>query len=619
MCGIAGVFLFEEGEVNRGLVKQMADVVKHRGPDASGVWAEDNVGLGHRRLAIIDLSSRATQPFSDAKKQVWLSYNGEIYNFREIRLELEGKGYQFETTSDTEVLLHAYEEWGIDCVRRLNGMFAFVIWDKRLKRGFLARDRYGIKPLYYTVNDRMLVFGSEIKSILEHPEISVKLDVETLNEYFTFQNILSQRTFFSGISLFPRASVGAFDKEGLRISQYWDYDFSGQDMDEQECEKELRGLFEQAVQRNLISDVPVATYLSGGMDSGSITAVAAQMTSDLHTYTGGFDMTGVEGFERDFDERMQAKIMAGAFKTTHQEVIITPEYMEQVFYDLVFHLEDLRMGMSFPNLAIAQLVSESHRVVLAGTGGDELFCGYPWRYRHVLNHTSEKELLDSYYRYWERLVGDEEKSHCFSERILRQVDMARPKEVFKELLGTLDPRNPASCVNGALAFEAKTFLQGLLIMEDKLSMANGLETRVPFLDNDFVDFAMRIPVRYKWKKMGNVGLGGSEESEYIESSEGKMILRKAMQRLVPEKIAFGKKQGFSAPVGDWFRNQSRNFVEEILLSERFLQRDIFRPGFVKRVLNEHFENRTDHRLLIWSLLCFEFWCRVWIDGERGVK
>lgn len=616
MCGIAGVFLFDGCEVSKDLVKQMTEVVMHRGPDASGVWTQENIGLGHRRLAIIDLSSRATQPFSDRDKKIWLSYNGEIYNFKELRSELMEKGYAFRTSSDTEVVVNAYKEWGVDCVQRLNGMFAFALWDKNLKRGFLARDRYGIKPLYYVANEKMLVFASEIKAILEHPEISVDLDVEAVNEYFTFQNILSQRTFFSGISLFPRASIGVFDRNGLRINQYWEYDFRQQQMDEQECKKHLRTLFEQAVQRNMISDVPVATYLSGGMDSGSITTIVAKKASDLHTYTGGFDMKDVQGFEKEFDERHAAKTMARAFDTSHHEVLITPSYMESVFYDLVYHLEDLRMGMSFPNLAVAKLVSDSHRVVLAGIGGDELFCGYPWRYRHVLGHSSEKELLDAYYRYWQRLLKDDEKSQCFFESMLERMDLARPKEIFKELVGKVDPEDVAGCVNAALAFEAKTFLQGLLIMEDKLSMAYALETRVPFLDNDFVDFAMQIPVQYKWKRLVEGNVSRIEETEYIESSEGKRILRKTMQGLIPDEIVFGKKQGFSAPVGDWFRNQSRKFVEDTLLSQRFFERSVFKPDFVRRKINEHFHYEKDNRLLIWSWLCFEFWCRAWLDGER---
>ncbi len=622
MCGITGLFNFSGSAASDDVIKSMTDAIKHRGPDGEGFFREGNMALGHRRLSIIDLSEKGSQPMKDENASVIIAYNGEVYNFKDIRKELKEKGYDFRSETDTEVVLYAYKEWGISCIRRFNGMFAFALWDRKNKKGYLARDRYGIKPLYYYKDGEKLVFGSEIKAILKHPEIKADLDYKALKEYFTFQNVLSDRTLFKGIRLMEPGSYIEFGPETFNKERYWDYDFiSGElKLQKKEIISKLREIFERAVRRQMVSDVPVSSYLSSGMDSCSIATVASGNTENMRTFTAGFDMRGVSGFENDFDEREKARIMAEHLSTEHHETEVSSEFMEKSMETLVYHIEDLRMGMSFPNYAVAGLVSGHNKVVLAGTGGDELFCGYPWRYNHAVGNKDRGEYIRNYYGLWQRLAGDDEKQEMFTQEALRMMEDYDTFEVFRKVFDkkNIDPNNNRDCVNNALQFEARTFLHGLLVIEDKISMAHSLETRVPFLDNEMVDLAMKTPLSLKLKNYEKLMRAGPDEAEalrgsYVESTDGKLILREAMEGLIPEEIAFNKKQGFSAPVAEWFRKHSRSYVEDVLLSEKALNRGIFNPEYVRKRLQAHFEGKENNRLLIWSLLCFEHWCRRWLD------
>ncbi|MCJ7532974.1 MAG: asparagine synthase (glutamine-hydrolyzing), partial [Anaerolineales bacterium] len=306
MCGITGVYHFTKEPVAESVLKKMNGAITHRGPDGEGIYINDNVGLGHRRLAIIDLSPTGHQPMESVDRQLVLTYNGEIYNFPELKTELEGLGYQFRSRSDSEVLLYAYKEWGIKALDKLNGMFAFAIWDEIQQQLFLARDRYGVKPLYYYANPSLFLFGSEIKAILAHPSISNRICLPALNEYFTFQNILTDLTLFEGIKILPAGHylILSVQNPSLTPVQYWDYDFTGSiTLPKEAATEELKHLFNQAVTRQLISDVPIGSYLSGGMDSGSITAVARQHLGRMTTFTGGFDLSSASGLELGFDER----------------------------------------------------------------------------------------------------------------------------------------------------------------------------------------------------------------------------------------------------------------------------------------------------------------------------
>ncbi|MCL4539964.1 MAG: asparagine synthase (glutamine-hydrolyzing) [Bacteroidetes bacterium] len=622
MCGITGIFNLTGEPVSINILKRMTDVVRHRGPDGEGFWVDSFVGFGHRRLAIIDLSPLGHQPMQNEDGSLIISYNGEVYNFHNIRAELQAKGYTFRSRTDTEVLLKAYQEWGKECIKKFNGMFAFAIWDKRDNSLLLARDRYGIKPLYYYLEKGIFLFASEIKSMIEHPAFSVKVNVRALNEYFSFQNVFSDLTLFDGVRMLPAAhtlSIRLGDPGSLRLERYWDYEFHEEEkMDEVEYTRELVRLFEQAVNRQLVSDVEVGSYLSGGMDSGSVTCVAGKSFKSLKTFTGGFDLSSASGLELGFDERAKAEFLSNIYKTEHYEVVLKAGDMERVMPQLIWHLEDPRVGQSYPNYYVARLASKFVKVVLSGAGGDELFAGYPWRYYRAVVNDGFDDYVDKYYRYWQRLIPDSMKPKFYSPDIYPDILEYPTKDVFRQVLngGKPTPSSPEEYVNLSLYFEIKTFLHGLLEVDDKLSMAHSLETRVPFLDNDLVDFAMKIPVKYKLRDLNNaVSINENEvasktEKYFQQTNDGKLILRQALATYVPAQYTDSVKQGFSAPDGSWFRGESINYIRDLLFDRRARIYDYIQPEAAHALMNEHFCGQKNRRLLIWSLVNFEWWLRT---------
>ena len=622
MCGIAGIFNVDGSPVPATVLRDMTDAIAHRGPDGEGFYTDSFVGLGHRRLAVIDLSSAGHQPMADAAGDHVIVYNGEVYNFQELRVELEAKGYAFRSRTDTEVVLHAYAEWGPAAVEKFNGMFAFAIWDRRRQQLFMARDRYGVKPLYYYLDGRRLVFASEIKAILACPEVERGICYEALNEYLSFQNIFSDRTLFAGINLLPPAHTLTMELGNPRtcaVRKYWDYNFREDHAlsDERAAEEELYRLFEQAVQRQLVSDVPVGSYLSGGMDSGSVTALAARHIPRISTFTCGFDLNSASGVELSFDERAKAEAMSWLFKTEHYVVVLKAGDMEEVMPELIWHLEDLRVGQCYPNYYVSRLASKFVTVALSGVGGDELFGGYPWRYYRAAGSADRADYLRRYYDYWQRIVTDDEREECFNDDALRRIGDHRPFDSFCDVFNgaPFELSAPEEYVNKSLYFEIKTFLHGLYVVEDKLSMAHSLETRVPFMDNDLVDFAMRVPVRSKIANLDEVFRIDENDSaakltrHFRRTKDGKILLRKAMSRLIPQDVTELTKQGFSAPDASWFRGESIDYVRDTLLDPRANIYDFLQLQFVRRKLDEHSEGKSNHRLLIWSLLSLEWWCR----------
>lgn len=630
MCGIAGIMCLQRKtsniEINNILIKKMTDIIAHRGQDGEGQMCLDqgNVFLGHRRLAIIDLSKAARQPMQSIDKRYSITYNGELYNYKEIRKELEKLGYQFFSASDTEVVINSYAEWGEKALIKFNGIFAFAIWDNYKKELFLARDRYGVKPLYYARIGQHFVFASEYKAILLHPFLKKQLNLLALKEYFTFQNIFSNQTFIDGIKILEPASYIKINYEQEDISNsisYWDYDFLEIDrkISNQEYEEELDRLFTQAVKRQLISDVPIGTYLSGGIDSGSITAIASKYLSDLKTFTCGFDMHSVSGMELSFDEREKAEYMSYLFKTEHYEMVLKAGDMERCMKDLVWHLEDPRVGQSYPNFYASKLSSNFVKVVLSGCGGDEIFAGYPWRYYHAMGCRNINEYINNYFEYWQRLLKGNEMEQ-FLKPIYGKIKDYSVKEVFKNIFarfqnGTFSLEQG---INYSLYLEAKTFLHGLLIVEDKLSMAHGLETRVPFLDNDLVDFAMKLPVRLKLSNINNIKqmneneLGSKVEKYYRKNHDGKLILRNVIRKYVPVEIASGKKQGFSAPDASWFKGESINYVKSIIFNSKSRIYDYLDKEYVQNTFHQHISGKENKRLLIWSIINFEEWLKCYM-------
>ncbi len=578
-----------------------------------------NVFLGHRRLSIIDLSQAAHQPMSDLSKNVWIVHSGEIYNFMELRQELVELGYEFRSRSDTEVIIYAYIEWGIECVSKFNGMFAFALWDNRSKCMYLARDRYGIKPLYYTVQNGTFIFASEIKSILEYPEYEKRINLDALNEYFTFQNLFQYETMFKDIHLLPAANIASVDfNNGFRRQPYWDYDFTNRltSLSFDDCKNETSRLFKQAVERQLVADVPVGCYLSGGMDSGSITAVASRLIPRLTTFTAGFELSKVTGVEATFDERRDAEIVANEFKTQHFEQIINAGDIRWVMPKLIWHLEDLRVGMSYPDYYISGLASKFVKVCLSGAGGDELYGGYPWRYYRVVKSMDREHFFKEYYAFWQRLVPDDEKRDLFQDGVYDAVKDHHPYEIFRRVFTfneSLKYDDPEDHIANSMYFEIKTFLHGLFIISDKLAMANSLEGRFPFMDNDLVDFSMRIPVNYKLKNLKEIKRINENEVRrnikyFRKYDDGKNVLRAAMRELLPENITKKKKQGFSAPDESWYRDENFEYVKQLLLASKTKMEKYINRKYVEKIINEH-ASGINHRLLIWSFISFEEWCR----------
>ena len=629
MCGIAGIIHLDSAPVSPPVLQRMTDALRHRGPDGEGQWIEGNVGIGHRRLAIIDLSAAGHQPMVSADHRYVLSYNGEIYNFRELRAELEAAGYWFRSKTDSEVLLNALAEWGIGALHRFNGMFAFALWDRKKRTMLLARDRYGIKPLYVSRQGTTFVFGSEQKAILAVSGFQRRLDKAALFEYFTFQNIFTDRTLLEDIQLLPAGHYALLDlnqeSPQLRRTQYWDYEFREpqQRYDAREYREELDRLFRQAVNRQLVTDVELGSYLSGGMDSGSITAVAAKSFPYLKTFTCGFDLSSASGIELAFDERAKAEAMSYHFKTEHYEMVLKAGDMERVLPKLTFHLEEPRVGQSYPNYYAAQLASKFVKVVLSGTGGDELFGGYPWRYYRAVVNDNFEHYVDKYYQYWQRLVDHSQLRQVFAP-IWSDIAQVSTRDIFRGVFPReqADLHSPEDYINHSLYFEAKTFLHGLLVVEDKLSMAHGLESRVPYLDNDLVEFAMRCPVGLKLNSLSDVvrineNETGDKQGKFFEKTrDGKQILRDVMAHYIPDEIIRATKQGFSAPDASWFKGESIEFVKRLLLNRNARIYSIMDFKAVEALVQEHLKGVQNRRLLIWSLLNVEEWLRLsFADGD----
>ncbi len=630
MCGIVGVFNLDRKPFRMSSLVEMGNQLNHRGPDDEGFYLKDNIGLGHKRLSILDTSRKGNQPMTSKDGKWVVVFNGCIYNYKELRKELKTKGHYFKSNTDTEVITEGLSAYGPEFFERFNGMFAIGAWNTEEETLYLSRDRFGVKPLYYWFNGKTIVFSSEIKSILKHPDYEVEVDLSALNEYFTFQNMFRYNTLFKDIVMLPQANTVKISSKTTVVKHHswWDFDFSKPDnsMTFEEARSETLRLFEQAVERQMIADVPVGSYLSGGMDSGSITAVASRHVNRLSTFTCGFDMSEVSGREANFDERRDAELMANHYKTQHFEQVMNAGDIRWSLPRLVYHLEDLRVGMSYPNYYISRLASKFVKVCLQGTGGDELFGGYPWRYYKVFDSLTQKDFFNQYYGFWQRLVPDDEKSELFTNSVYNQIDLNEPRQIFERVFtfnNKLKYDTPEDHIQNSLYFEIKTFLNGLLIVGDKLSMANGLEERFPFLDNDLVEFAQKIPVRHKLGNLQDEIRKIDENAKrkkqvYREYDDGKNVLRKAMHSLIPNKIIDRKKQGFSAPDESWYRGENAAYVKELLLEGDIASAEYINPDYVRKIVHEHVDDGINHRLLIWSLMNFELWCRVFLENEMEI-
>lgn len=628
MCGLAGILNLNGHSVAIQDLKRMGETIAHRGPDGEGFYIKENLGLVHKRLAILDTSNLGAQPMSSKDGRWTIVFNGCIYNYLDLKQELRARGISFNSSSDTEVLVEAIATYGMSVVSKLNGMFAIAAWDNLERKLYLSRDRYGIKPLYYWFNGQVLCFASEIKAIITHPQYRIGVNHGALNEYFTFQNVFSYHTLFDGVTMLPPANTICMDVSStfVKHNSWWDYDFTQTDdkMSFREAKEETERLFRQAVTRQMVADVPVGSYLSGGMDSGSITAIASTHVDRLSTFTCGFDMSEVTGVEANYDERRDAELMANHFKTEHFEQVMNAGDLRWSLPQLVYHLEDLRVGMSYPNYYISRLASKFVKVCLQGTGGDELFGGYPWRYYRVFDSLNQQQFFDQYYGFWQRLVPDHEKQSLFTGSSFAKIDVEEPRRVFERVFTfnkKLTYNTPEEHINNSLYFEAKTFLPGLFLVGDKLAMAHGLEERFPFMDNDLVDFAMKIPVKHKLGNLQNE-IGRIDENDsskkkqmnaYRDFDDGKNVLRKAMADFIPEKIINRKKQGFSAPDESWYRGENASYIRELLLDRKAVSSEFISGDYIRKIVKEHTEQHINHRLLIWSFMNFEWWCKKFLQ------
>ena len=627
MCGILGVYNLNNERIDKSLCKSMLDKINHRGPDGFGDFYLDNIALLHRRLAILDTTINGKQPMFSKKKKWVIVFNGCIYNFLDLKNDLISKGHFFNSNSDTEVIVEGIEEYGIDFIKSLNGMFSIAALNIFTKDLYLIRDRYGIKPLYYWFNGKTFVFSSEIKSIIAHKDFSMDLDYDSLDEYFTFQNMLSFKTLFKGIHLLPPANILLINSQTKKITHnsWWDYDFTNADysISFEEASHTLSDLIKQAVERQLVSDVPLGSYLSGGVDSGTIASVASNKISGLHTFTCGFDMSNISGVEVNYDERKQAEMISAHLKSRQYERIINSTDIRFSIDKIVYGLEDLKLGMSYPNYYASNLASKFVKVCLQGAGGDELFGGYPWRYYRIFDSMSAESFYNKYYDFWQRLVKDEEKHLLFNNQLNNNIDTSESRKKFRRVFTfnqKLKYKTPQDFINNSLYFEAKTFLSSLFLVGDKLSMANGLEERFPFMDNDLVEFAMRIPVEHKLGNLEKEIMKIDENQPqkrvfYKNYDDGKNILRNSMKNFLPNEITKNKKQGFSAPEENWFRKDNFEFTKNILLNKKSTMREFIDLNFVKNKLNNHLNKKENNRLLLWSFLCFDRWCNIFLDGK----
>lgn len=628
MCGIAGIFNFNRQPVSHQTLKAMTDAIAHRGPDGEGIFTDEYVGLGHRRLAILDVSSNGAQPMTSHNNEWVIIFNGCIYNFQTLKKELQSKGHQFISTSDTEVIAEGLAEYGTSFFERLDGMFAIAAWHKSKKELWLSRDRFGIKPLYYWHQGSVLLFASEIKAFMQHPDFKVELNPVALNEYFTFQNVFAYYTLFKGVTMLPPANTIKISvtEPDYRHHSWWDYNFTEPDnnMSAEEACTETERLLDKAVERQMIADVPVGSYLSGGMDSGSLSVLASKHVKRMYTFTAGFEMSEVQGNEIGFDERVDAELTANFIKSEHYEQVLNAGDIRWSLPRVVWHLEDLRVGMSYPNYYISRLASKFVKVCLQGTGGDELYGGYPWRYYRVFKSLNAPDFFDNYYGFWQRLVTDEDKPRLFQPHIQSQIDINAPRQVFERVFTfnkNLKYNTPEEHIQNSLYFEIKTFLPGLLLVGDKLAMANGLEERFPFLDNELVNFAQKIPVKYKLINLENMkrideNMAGNKRALFQQHNDGKNVLRNAMSNILPERIVNRKKQGFSAPDESWYRGENAAYVKELLLGKNIACHQFIQPSYIEKTIYEHCEKRINHRLLLWSLMNFEWWCRLFLQNEK---
>jgi asparagine synthase (glutamine-hydrolysing) len=629
MCGIVGKYNFKTGEtVSTHLMKGMCDRISYRGPDDSGIYVDGSIGLGHRRLSIIDLSAAGHQPMASADGCLWITFNGEIYNFKTLRIDLIEKGYSLKSECDTEVIIYLYQEYGEECLKYLRGMFAFGIWDKRKKKLFLARDRIGKKPLFYYFNGKTLIFASEIKAIFEDPEVQKKMNYEGLYDYFKYLYVPDPKTIYQNISKLDPGHFLVCSPEGLVKKEYWDVSFteklsgSADDIGE-----ELLTVLSESVKLRMISDVPLGAFLSGGIDSSGVVALmASQQQGPVTTCSIAFD-------SNKYNEIQFARKIASKFNTDHNEFVVK-QNAEEVLKKLVFHFDEpFADSSAVPTYYVSKLARQKVTVALSGDGGDENFAGYekyylddienkfrriiPYGLRRIIfphladllaesNNPSLQKVytllntlcFDSEfgyyltnsefdYRIWQRVINEETR---------RKIGDYDPYSVTRRYYQKSDAEDHLS---KTLYVDLKSYLPGdILVKVDRMSMAHSLEVRAPILDHKVIEFAARIPPSMKYYHR-----------------EKKFILKKSFEKILPREIMNRKKMGFSVPLADWFRGELREYSLTTLFNGKNGLGEFFKMQELRRLWELHQSGARNYSPILWALLMFELWYQEYIVGK----
>lgn len=636
MCGILG-FVAEDEELSLAELTEMAATIAHRGPDGEGIrqfsTSTANAALGHRRLSIIDLA-RGGQPLANEDQSVWISYNGEIYNHRHLRSELLALGHRFATDSDTEVIVHAYEQWGEDCVHRLRGMFAFAIWDGRRRQLFAARDRMGIKPFYYARFGNGLIFGSEIKAILASGRIPRRMAEEHLPEQMTLGYLTGDKTLFEGIRKMPPGCRMTWKDGRFQISEYWRLPVANRasQADDEEYVEEFRRLFSESVRIRLMADVPLGVFLSGGLDSSYIAAsMASQISGQLKSFSVGFE-------SQYYSELGYARTVAKHLGTDHHEVVLRPDQFFAYLPRMIWHEDEpVRSAPSIALYAVSALAREHVKVVLTGEGSDELFAGYDryWAtlfnmrwgglYQRMLPAVVRDRMIRQTFWKWPLPLSVKKKiSHTFVNHAIRPEELVFdnfyaifPRRVhealftpeFHQRVRHVDPyAESVRLFNGCpssdpldkmLSTDQRTYLVELLMKQDNMSMAASIESRVPFLDHHLVEFASTVPNHLK-----------------LRGTQGKQLVKMAAAKDLPAEILNRKKTGFPVPFKDWLARGCHSIVRDVLCSERTRARGVINMAFVEQMLAEQLAGRRDHTEPLWTVMNLELWSRIFLDGDE---
>lgn len=626
MCGICGYINLDGSPAKAdGALEAMCDAIVHRGPDDRGTRIDGPVALGMQRLSIIDLAG-GHQPIPNEDKTVWVVFNGEIYNFPELRDDLERRGHRFSTRTDTEVLVHLYEEHGVDCVKRLNAMAAMALWDRKARRLLLARDRLGKKPLYYTVAGNTLVFGSELKALFRHPRIRRRVDITALSKYLAYEYVPAPFSIVEGVQKLLPGHVLVVEKGGIRTDRYWGLTYTPkqrQAVSEEEIAEEFLSRFREAVRRRLMSDVPLGVFLSGGLDSSSITALMSELSPGrVKSFSIGFT-------EQSFDESPYAKLVAGVLGTEHREFVMQEKEALELIPVLTRVMDEpLGDGSLVPTYWLSQQTRKYVTVALSGEGGDELFCGYPTYAAHwladwytrlpraVMKRTLEpllwrlpvstanfsfdfkiKKFLsgldyppDVRHQVWMGSFGPVEQRELFLPEVYRKL---RNEALYSEVPRVIDAGRPESRVDHVSCLDTSLYLpEDLLVKADRASMACSLELRAPLLDYTLAEFIATLPSDLKFRNFTT-----------------KYLYKKAVGKILPKEIVHRKKKGFGIPISKWIKKDLKGLFLENLAPEKIRAEGFFRPEYVQTLLADHLDGRKDNRKHLWTLLMFELWLK----------